>query len=67
MKAGETFGYHFDSFGYGKEIIMSSVKERFLKYFDFPTVEKYMFQVEDYLTGRNIELKTNAAFINAVK
>ena len=44
-----------------------STKERFLKYFDFPTVEKYMFQVEDYLTGRNIELKTNAAFINAVK
>ena len=44
-----------------------STKERFLKYFDFPTVEKYMLQVEDYLTGRNIELRTNAAFINAVK
>ena len=44
-----------------------STKERFLKYFDFPTVEKYMLQVEDYLTGRSIELKTNAAFINAVK
>ena len=44
-----------------------STKERFLKYFDFPTVEKYMLQVEEYLTGRNIELKTNAAFINAVK
>ncbi len=44
-----------------------STKERFLKYFDFPTVEKYMLQVEEYLTGRNIELRTNAAFINAVK
>lgn len=44
-----------------------STKDRFLKYFDFPTVEKYMLQVEDYLTGRSIELKTNAAFINAVK
>ena len=44
-----------------------STKERFLKYFDFPTVEKYMLQVEEYLTGRSIELKTNAAFINAVR
>ena len=44
-----------------------STKDRFLKYFDFPTVEKYMLQVEDYLTGRSIELKTNAAFINAIK
>lgn len=44
-----------------------STKERFLKYFDFPTVEKYMLQVEEYLTGRVIELKTNAAFINAIK
>ena len=44
-----------------------STKDRFLKYFDFPTVEKYMLQVEEYLTGRSIELKTNAAFINAIK
>ena len=44
-----------------------STKDRFLKYFDFPTVEKFMLQVEDYLTGRNISLKTNAAFINATK
>jgi len=44
-----------------------STKERFLKYFDFPTVEKFMLQVEDYLTGKSISLKTNAAFINATK
>lgn len=44
-----------------------STKDRFLKYFDFPTVEKYMMQVEEYLTGRTISLKTNAAFINATK
>ena len=43
------------------------VKDRFLKHFDFPTVEKFMLQVEEYLTGRNISLKTNAAFINATK
>ena len=43
------------------------VKDRFLKYFDFPTVEKYMLQVEEYLTGRTISLKTNAVFINATK
>ncbi len=44
-----------------------SVKDRFLKHFDFPTVEKFMMQVEEYLTGRSISLKTNAAFINATK
>ncbi|MBR6127136.1 methyltransferase domain-containing protein [bacterium] len=44
-----------------------STKERFLKYFDFPTVEKFMNQVEQYLTGRQISLKTNAVFINATK
>ena len=44
-----------------------STKERFLKYFDFPTVEKFMLQVEEYLTGRSISLKTNAVFINATK
>ena len=43
------------------------VKDRFLKHFDFPTVEKFMIQVEEYLTGRSISLKTNAAFINATK
>ena len=44
-----------------------STKERFLKYFDFPTVEKFMLQVEEYLTGKSISLKTNALFINATK
>lgn len=44
-----------------------STKDRFLKYFDFPTVSKYMIQVEDYLTGKTLSLKTNAVFINATK
>jgi len=44
-----------------------STKDRFLKYFDFPTVEKFMMQVEEYLVGKVISVKTNAAFINATK
>ena len=44
-----------------------STKERYLKHFDEATVNKYMFQVQDYLTGREISLKTNAVFINATK
>lgn len=44
-----------------------STKERFLKYFDEATVEKYMQDVQNYLTGKKIDLKTNAVFINASK
>ena len=44
-----------------------STKERYLKYFDEATVEKYMQDVQNYLTGREISLKTNAVFINATK
>ena len=44
-----------------------SSKERYLKYFDEATVEKYMTDVDNYLTGRKISLKTSAAFINATK
>lgn len=44
-----------------------STKERFLKYFDEETVNKYMQDVQNYLTGREISLKTNAVFINATK
>ncbi len=44
-----------------------STKERFLKYFDEPTVNKFMQDVSNYLTGRKIDLKTNAVFINATK
>ena len=44
-----------------------STKERFLKYFDPPVVEKFMQDVQNYLTGRTISLKTNAVFINATK
>ena len=44
-----------------------STKERYLKHFDEATVNKYMFEVQDYLTGREISLKTNAVFINATK
>jgi SAM-dependent methyltransferase len=44
-----------------------STKERFMKYFDEQTVNKYMQDVQNYLTGREISLKTNAVFINAKK
>lgn len=44
-----------------------STKERFLKYFDETTVDKYINDVQNYLTGREIALKTNAVFINATK
>lgn len=44
-----------------------STKERFLKYFDEATVDKYMQEVQNYLTGREINLKSNAIFINATK
>ena len=44
-----------------------STKERYLKYFDQATVNKFMADVQNYLTGREISLKTNAAFINATK
>ena len=44
-----------------------TTKERFLKYFDEATVNKFMQDVQNYLTGREISLKTNAVFINATK
>ncbi len=44
-----------------------STKERYLKYFDEATVNKYIQQVQNYLTGREISLKSNAVFINATK
>ena len=44
-----------------------STKERYLKYFDEATVNKYMTDVQNYLTNREISLKTNAVFINATK
>lgn len=44
-----------------------STKERYLKYFDEETVNKYMQDIQNYLTGREISLKSNAVFINAVK
>ena len=44
-----------------------STKERFMKYFDEATVEKYMHDIQNYLTGKTINLKTNAVFINATK
>ena len=44
-----------------------NTKERYMKYFDEPTVEKFMRDVENYLTGKQIDLKTNAVFINATK
>lgn len=44
-----------------------STKERYLKFFDEETVNKYMQDVQNYLTGREISLKSNAVFINATK
>lgn len=44
-----------------------STKERYLKYFDEATVNKFIEDVQNYLTGREISLKTNAVFINATK
>ena len=44
-----------------------STRERYLRYFDEATVDKYMQDVENYLTGKEISLKTNAVFINATK
>jgi SAM-dependent methyltransferase len=44
-----------------------TTKERFLKYFDENTVNKYIEDIQNYLTGREINLKSNAVFINATK
>ena len=44
-----------------------STRDRFLRYFDEQTVDKYMQDVQNYLTGREIQLKSNAVFINATK
>ena len=44
-----------------------TTKERYLKYFDAATVNKFIADVQNYLTGREISLKTNAVFINATK
>ena len=43
------------------------VRERYLKYFDEATVDKYILDIQNYLTGREISLKSNAVFINATK
>jgi len=42
-------------------------KQRFLKYFDEAKIDKYILDIQNYLDGREIELKTNAAFIVATK
>lgn len=44
-----------------------STKERYMKYFDEATVDKFMADVQSYLTGKEISLKSNAVFINATK
>ncbi len=44
-----------------------STKERYMKYFDEVTVDSFINDVQNYLTGREISLKTNAVFINATK
>ncbi|MBQ6516857.1 class I SAM-dependent methyltransferase [bacterium] len=42
-------------------------KERFLKYFDEAKINQYILDIQNYLDGREIQLKTNAAFIIATK
>ena len=44
-----------------------TTKERYIQYFDDKTVNKFIQDVQAYLTGRTISLKTNAVFINATK
>lgn len=44
-----------------------TTKQRFMKYFDEETVDNYMKEVQNYLTGREITLKTSTAIINATK
>ena len=44
-----------------------TTKERFMKYFDEATVDRFMNEVQNYLTGREITLKTSTVFINATK
>lgn len=44
-----------------------STKERYMKYFDEKTVNRFIENAQNYLTGREISLKTNAVFINAKK
>lgn len=44
-----------------------SIKERFLQYFDEKTVNNYISDIQNYLTGKEISLKTNAVFIDAKK
>lgn len=44
-----------------------TTKERYLKYFDEKTVDKFMLDIQNYLTGKEISLKSNAVFINATK
>lgn len=44
-----------------------TTRERFLKYFDEATVNQYIKEVEEYLIGREIQITSNAIFINATK
>lgn len=44
-----------------------TTKERYMKYFDEATVNKFIEDAQNYLTGREISLQSNAVFINATK
>lgn len=44
-----------------------SMKERFLKFFDETKVDKYISDIQNYLEGREISLKTNSVLLYAVK
>lgn len=44
-----------------------SMKERFLQYFDEAKVDNYIAEIQNYLEGKEITLKTNSVLIHATK
>lgn len=44
-----------------------SMKERFMQYFDEPKIDKYIADVQNYLEGREVTIKTNSVLIYATK
>ena len=43
------------------------MKDRFLKFFDEKKVDKYILDIQNYLEGKEISLKTNSVLIHATK
>lgn len=44
-----------------------SMKERYMKFFDEKKVDKYISDIREHLTGKEISLKTNSVLIYAIK